>query len=98
MTDRKARKNNMLAAAAVLTTPETKPEDSAARTKPYRITVDLSPATYTALHRWLASAAVEVDTPKLTLSDAVRAMVEGTIGDTDATTVVLGILRKDQGT
>lgn len=96
MTTREDRKNKMAAAAAMLTTTETRPEDSATRTKPYRITVDLTPATYTALHRWLASAAVAVDAPKLTLSDAVRAMVDATVKDTVVTSVVLDLLRRDQ--
>ncbi len=86
-----------MAAAAALRTALHAPAagETAVRTKPYRITVDLSPATYTALHRWLVSTAVAVGKPKLTLSDAVRAMIEEAIADTAATTV-LNRLQQDR--
>jgi hypothetical protein len=70
-----ARRDRMAAAAALTTNPEAPPVDQAAmRTKPFRITVDLDPATYTALHKWLGDAG-EVGEPRITLSDAVRALI-----------------------
>jgi hypothetical protein len=75
MTARTDRKNRMAAAAAARTAPEARPAgQTAIRTKPVRITVDLDPVTYTALHKWLADAA-EVGEPRITLSDAVRALI-----------------------
>lgn len=69
------RRGRMAAAAAITTSPEAPPVDQTAmRTKPFRITVDLDPATYTALHRWLGDAG-EVGEPRITLSDAVRALI-----------------------
>lgn len=73
MTNTRAGRFN--AAAALTTSPEPPAlEKTTLRTKPVRITVDLDPATYTALHKWLADAA-EVGQPKITLSDAVRALI-----------------------
>jgi hypothetical protein len=66
-----------------------------ARTKPVRITVDLSPADYQVLNRWLAKAAVELDQPvsSMTLARGIRAMIRSAATDAVVNDVVLDLLR-----
>jgi hypothetical protein len=67
-------------------------------TKPVRITVDLAPADYELLNRWLAGASVELDQPvgKMTLTRAIRAMIRAAAADDVVNGVVLDLLRKEQ--
>ena len=98
MTARQAQKNRMAAAAAARTAPEAKAAgQTAIRTRPVRITVDLDPAAYTALNKWIAAAAAEVapDLPRLSQSAAVRAMINATILDKSIGVVVIDLLRRD---
>ncbi len=68
------------------------------RTKPVRITVDLSPTDYQLLNRWLARASVELDQPvsKMTLARAIRAMIQATAADHVVNDVVLDLLRRER--
>ena len=68
------------------------------RSKPVRITVDLSPADYQLLNRWLARASVELDQPisKMTLARGIRAMIRATAADLVVNDVVLDLLRREQ--
>jgi hypothetical protein len=45
------------------------------RSKPVRITLDLSPELYRQLTQWADSAAVALNVPRVALADAVRAMI-----------------------
>ena len=67
------------------------------RTKPVRITVDLTPTDYQILNRWLARASVELDQPvsKMTLARAIRAMIQAAAADHVVNDVVLDLLRRD---
>ena len=69
-----------------------------ARIKPVRITVDLTPADYQVLNRWLAGAAVELDQPvsSMTLARGIRAMIRAAADDDVVKDVVLGLLRSEQ--
>jgi hypothetical protein len=69
-----------------------------ARVKPVRITVDLTPADYQVLNRWLAGAAVELDQPvsSMTLARGIRAMIRAAADDDVVKDVVLGLLRSEQ--
>ena len=69
-----------------------------ARVKPVRITVDLTPADYQVLNRWLAGAAVELDQPvsSMTLARGIRAMIRAAADDDVVKDVVLGLLRREQ--
>ncbi len=69
-----------------------------ARVKPVRITVDLTPADYQVLNRWLAGAAVELDQPlsSMTLARGIRAMIRAAADDDGVKDVVLGLLRREQ--
>jgi hypothetical protein len=69
-----------------------------ARVKPVRITVDLTPADYQVLNRWLAAAAVELDQPlsSMTLARGIRAMIRAAADDDVVKDVVLGLLRSEQ--
>ena len=74
--EREQRKAQMAAAAARRTEPDAKPAGrTAIRSKPVRITLDLSPELYRQLTRWADEAAVELDVPRVALADAVRAMI-----------------------
>ena len=68
------------------------------RAKPVRITVDLTPADYQILNRWLARAGVELDEPlsKMTLARGIRAMIRATAADHVVNDVVLDLLRREQ--
>jgi hypothetical protein len=94
-TAREQRKAQMAAAAARRTGPDAPPAGrTAIRSKPVRITLDLSPELYRQLTQWADSAAVALDVPRVSLADAVRAMIRVTAenpGD------VLDRLRRERG-
>jgi hypothetical protein len=71
--------------------------DREPRSKRVRITVDLSPADYQVLNRWLAEAAVELGQPvsSMTLARGIRAMIRAAAADNVAGGVVLDQLRAD---
>jgi len=94
------RKNRMTAAAAVRTAPDAPPAGSTAiRTKPYRVTLDLAPADYAALNRWLLTAAAEADPEdprRVSLASALRAMIKVTTADKSIALVVVDQLRRQR--
>jgi len=93
-TQREQRKAQMAAAAARRTEPDARPPGrTAIRSKPVRITLDLSPELYRQLTGWTDSAAIALDVPRVALADAVRAMIRVTIDDPDE---VLERLRRDR--
>ena len=93
-TAREHRKAQMAAAAARRTGPDPSPAGrTAIRTKPVRITLDLSPELYRQLTQWTDSAAVALDVPRVSLADAVRAMNRVTAEKPDE---VLDRLRRDR--
>jgi hypothetical protein len=93
-TQREQRKAQMAAAAARRTEPDARPPGrTAIRSKPVRITLDLSPELYRQLTEWTASAAVALDVPRVALADAVRAMIRATTESPDG---VLELLRRDR--
>ena len=75
---------------------ESRTKDS--RAKPVRITVDLAPADYQVLNRWLARASVELDQPvsKMTLARGIRAMIQAAAANHVVNDVVLDLLRREQ--
>jgi hypothetical protein len=94
MNSREQRKAQMAAAAARRTEPGAAPAGrTAIRSKPVRITLDLSPELYRQLTRWADEAAVELDVPRVALADAVRAMIR-IAGDDPGP--VLDQLRRDR--
>ena len=68
------------------------------RVKRVRITVDLAPADYQVLNRWLARASVELDQPvsSMTLARGIRAMIRAAAADHVVNDVVLDLLRTEQ--
>jgi hypothetical protein len=75
-TQREQRKAKMAAAATRRTEPDARPAGrTAIRSKPVRVTLDLSPELYRQLTQWAASAAIALDVPRIALADAVRAMI-----------------------
>ena len=93
-TAREQRKAQMAAAAARRTGPDAPPAGrTAIRSKPVRITLDLSPELYRQLTQWTDSAAVALDVPRVSLADAVRAMIRVTAENPGE---VLDRLRRDR--
>jgi hypothetical protein len=93
-TARERRKAQMTAAAARRTEPDARPAgQTAIRSKPVRITLDLSPELYRQLTMWTHSAAIELDVPRVALADAVRAMIRVT---TESPDKVIERLRADR--
>ena len=58
-----------------------------------RVTLDLSPELYRQLTQWADSAAVALDVPRVSLADAVRAMIRVTAENPDQ---VLDRLRRER--
>jgi hypothetical protein len=84
----------MAAAATRRSEPGARPAGrTAMRSKPVRITLDLSPELYRELTRWADTAAVELDVPRVALADAMRAMIRVT---TENGSEVLERLRRDR--
>ena len=93
-TERDRRKAQMVAAAARRAEPDAAPAGKTAiRSKPVRITLDLSPELYRQLTEWAASAAITLDVPRVALADAVRAMIRVTAENPDE---VLELLRRER--
>ena len=91
--ERELRKAQMAAAAARRAEPDARPPGrTAIRTKPVRITLDLSPELYRALTGWADEAAIALGVPRVSLADAVRAMIRVTADHPDQ---VLDRLRRD---
>jgi hypothetical protein len=92
--DRELRKAQMAAAAGRRAEPNARPAGrTAIRSKPVRITLDLSPELYRELTGWADSAAVELGVPRVSLADAMRAMIRVTTEHPDQ---VLDQLREDR--
>jgi hypothetical protein len=93
-TERERRKAQMTAAALSRSEPGGRPAGrTAIRSKPVRITLDLSPELYRQLTEWTQSAAIELDVPRVALADAVRAMIKVTA---DSPEEVIERLRRDR--
>jgi hypothetical protein len=91
---REQRKAQMAAAAARRAEPNAHPAGrTAIRSKPVRITLDLSPELYRQLIAWADSAAVTLDVPRVPLAEAVRAMIRVAADNPDE---VLDRLRRDR--
>jgi len=96
MSSREQRRAQMAAAAARRTEPGAAPAGrTAIRSKPVRITLDLSPELYRQLTTWADSAAQSLGVPRVSLADAVRAMIRVT---TEKPEDVLDRLRRDRET
>jgi hypothetical protein len=92
---REQRKAQMAAAAARRSQPDHRPAGrTAIRSKPVRITLDLSPELYREFTHWVDSAAVTLDVPRVALADAMRAMIRVTTENPDG---VLERLRSERG-
>ena len=92
--DRDLRKAQMAAAAGRRAEPNARPAGrTAIRSKPVRITLDLSPELYRELTGWTDSAAIALGVPRISLADAVRAMIRVTAENPDK---VLDRLRRDR--
>jgi hypothetical protein len=93
-TQRELRRAQMAAAAARRAEGRGSPAGrTAIRSKPVRITLDLSPELYRQLTRWTDSAAVTLGVPRVSLADAVRAMIRVAEDNPDE---VLDRLRRDR--
>ena len=92
--ERELRKAQMAAAAGRRAEPDARPAGKTAiRSKPVRITLDLSPELYRELTGWADEAAVALGVPRVSLAEAVRAMIRVTSDHPDR---VLDRLRQDR--
>ena len=92
--ERELRKAQYAAAAGRRAEPDARPAGKTAiRSKPIRITLDLSPELYRELTMWADAAAIELGVPRVSLADAVRAMIRVTADHPDQ---VLDRLRQDR--
>ena len=92
--DRDLRRAQMAAAAGRRAEPNAGPAGrTAIRSKPVRITLDLSPELYRELTGWTDSAAIALGVPRVSLADAVRAMIRVTAENPDE---VLDLLRRER--
>jgi hypothetical protein len=66
---------------------------AAVRTKPHRVTLDLDPATFKDLDRWVAATAAELD-GRVTLAEALRAMIAVVCADKGVTAEVREHIRQ----
>jgi hypothetical protein len=74
--EREARREARRRAAHRRTEPDAAPAgETALRSKPVRITIDLAPELYRRLTGWSNETAAELDLAKLPIADVVRAMV-----------------------
>jgi hypothetical protein len=93
-TQREQRKAQMAAAATRRTESDARPPGrTAVRSKPVRVTLDLSPELYRQLTEWAASAAIALDVPRVALADALRAMIRVTAESPDK---VIELLRRER--
>ncbi len=84
----------MAAAAGRRAEPNARPAGrTAIRSDKVRITLDLSPEMYRQLTAWATSAAVTLDVPRVSLADAMRAMIRVAADHPDA---VIDRLRRDR--
>ena len=69
-----------------------------ARAKRVRIMVELTPADYEVLNRWLATAGEELGQPAsdTTRTKAIRAMIRAAAADQGVNDVVIGFMRAEQ--
>ena len=96
-TPRQQRQAQMAAAAARRTQPDARPAGrTAIRSKPIRITLDLSPELYRQLTRWADTAAITLDVPRVALADAVRTMIRATTENPATTAEIIERLRRDR--
>jgi len=94
MADRDARREARRRAAHRRVEPDAPPAgETALRSKPVRITVDLPPELYRRLTRWTQDAAEEIDAAKLPFAEVVRAMIRAA-GDPDVRPRILSELRQ----
>ncbi|HEX7996316.1 MAG TPA: hypothetical protein VF506_20550 [Streptosporangiaceae bacterium] len=93
-TEQERRRAQMTAAALSRAEPGARPAGrTAIRSKPVRITLDLSPELYRQLTRWAQAAAIELNVPRVALADAVRAMIKVS---TESPDQVMERLRRDR--
>ena len=93
-TELERRKAQMAAAAARRTEPAARPAgQTAVRSKPVMVTLDLSRELHRQLTRWAHLAAIELDVPRVALADMVRAMIRVTMESPDE---VMDQLRRDR--
>jgi hypothetical protein len=89
------QRERLMAAATRRTEPDAAPAGkSAVRSKPVRITIDLTPELYRELTEWTSRAAAELDVPRLTIADAIRGMVRVTALDSGISATVTDIIRR----
>lgn len=94
MSDREDRKNRLARAAGRRAEPDAPPAGTTAvRTKPVRVTLDLSPAAYRRLKTWTLNASVEVGA-NVSLADVLRTLADHLDTDQELAELVLADLKQ----
>jgi hypothetical protein len=94
VTDSRKAKQDRMRAAAGRRSAEDAPAAgrTAMRSKPVRITLDLSPEDYRALTAWTTATAAAVDVARVTQAEAVRAMIRATTQDNMVGDIVISMI------
>jgi hypothetical protein len=95
--EREARREARRRAAHRRVEPDAAPAgETALRSKPVRITVDLTPELYRRLTHWTTTAAEDIDAIKLPLAAVIRALIHTADTDPAVRDRVVDHLRKTQ--
>lgn len=94
-----ARRADLASRMAVAATRRAEPDApppgrTAARTAPVRVTLNMPPELFRQLRAWCEFAADELDRPRVSVQDALRAMVCAGVADAQPSSPVLAELRR----
>lgn len=64
--------------------------------KPARVTLNMPPELYRELDRWTSTAAEAIDVPRVSIQDALRAMIRAGMYDKAAEAAVLAQLQQQE--
>lgn len=91
--DRKSKMGTAVTTKRLADTPETFGE-TAGRAQKVRMTIEVSPQLHRELTRWTSTLAAELDRPRVTASDAIRAMIRTTLDDDGTAAKVRELLQQ----
>lgn len=88
--------------AALATRRRVEPEaapigQTAIRTKPVRVTLNMPPELYKQLMRWTGTAADALDVPRVSVQQALRAMIRGVTSEPELTAKIIHDVRVELG-
>jgi hypothetical protein len=72
------------------------PPPPSTRTKPVRVTLNMPPELYRQVTRWADHAADQLDVPRVSVQDVLRAMAWAGVADASPESPVLAELRRER--